>query len=856
MIPAKLAVRNFMCYRDNVPPLHFGGVHTASICGNNGNGKSALIDAITWALWGRTRAKSDDDLIHSGQTEMEVEFDFAVGQQAYRIIRKHAKPKRRRSSGQTILEFQIATENGFRSITANSVQQTQQEIIKVLHMDYSTFINSALLLQGRADEFTVSNPAKRKQVLADILGLSFYDELEEQAKELAKQQETEKASAENIIKDISDELDQKPAYQDELKQVQSELSSVEIVIREQESRLNELRQKKELLKNKQLQLTQLEVHIAETARAVEHWNDQIKQHHSRIKEYEGLIAQRSTIEEGYAHFIEVKKLSEELNQKLRLATALNERKHQLEMAIVQSSQALLKEHTLAENKIGELEASSQKLPHLKNELQQVKLRLRQLAEEEEALYQKRQGSQELQTQVHDLESNKARLEQELEEIEEKLGLLLTQSGAKCPLCETELGLDSLKLIEAKYTADKYRKSDSLKSNQSELANKKIELASLQSQISQLETRLNKDKASAQSKAGLISQGIDEVEKANIQLNEERPRLADIEERLAKKDFATNEQESLHRLEGELAKLGYDSQQHEQVRYRLTSLEQYENPKRKLEEADRLIKQEKEALSRAEQATQELCRSLEADNQKRQELTVELSSLPQLDNELVQAETEHRMMSAQQKQAQEIVGSVKGKLQRCAELEIKKKEKEKLLTQASKEEKIYRDLAQAFGKKGIQALLIEMALPEIEAEANKLLGRMTDNRMHVKIETQRETKKGDLLETLDINISDELGTRNYEMFSGGEAFRINFAIRIALSKLLTRRAGAPLPTLIIDEGFGTQDNTGLEKLKEAIISIQDDFDKLIVITHIEELRDAFPTRIDVIKTAEGSTLEVS
>ncbi len=179
-----------------------------------------------------------------------------------------------------------------------------------------------------------------------------------------------------------------------------------------------------------------------------------------------------------------------------------------------------------------------------------------------------------------------------------------------------------------------------------------------------------------------------------------------------------------------------------------------------------------------------------------------------------------------------------------------------MTQAIKDEGIYKELAEAFGKRGIQALLIEQALPEIETEANRLLARMTDNRMHVKIETQRPTKKGAVVETLDINISDELGTRPYEMFSGGEAFRINFAIRIALSKLLAHRAGAPLPTLIVDEGFGTQDATGLEKLKEAITSIQDDFDKILVVTHIEDFRDAFPTRIDVIKTAQGSTIEVS
>ena len=76
MIPLKLKMRNFMCYRDNVPALHFEGIHTACLSGDNGNGKSALIDAITWALWGQARARSDDDLIHSGQGEMEVEFDF------------------------------------------------------------------------------------------------------------------------------------------------------------------------------------------------------------------------------------------------------------------------------------------------------------------------------------------------------------------------------------------------------------------------------------------------------------------------------------------------------------------------------------------------------------------------------------------------------------------------------------------------------------------------------------------------------------------------------------------------------------------------------------------------------------
>jgi exonuclease SbcC len=129
-------------------------------------------------------------------------------------------------------------------------------------------------------------------------------------------------------------------------------------------------------------------------------------------------------------------------------------------------------------------------------------------------------------------------------------------------------------------------------------------------------------------------------------------------------------------------------------------------------------------------------------------------------------------------------------------------------------------------------------------------------MHVRFETQRETLKGDTVETLAIKISDELGTRSYELYSGGESFRVNFAIRIALSKLLARRAGARLQTLVIDEGFGTQDTQGRERLVEAINSIREDFEKILVITHIEELKDAFPVRIDVFKTPQGSQVAIN
>lgn len=125
-------------------------------------------------------------------------------------------------------------------------------------------------------------------------------------------------------------------------------------------------------------------------------------------------------------------------------------------------------------------------------------------------------------------------------------------------------------------------------------------------------------------------------------------------------------------------------------------------------------------------------------------------------------------------------------------------------------------------------------------------------MRVAFETQRQLKSRDALaETLDIRISDTLGERPYENFSGGEQFRVNFAVRLALSRILARRAGARLQTLVIDEGFGSQDPVGRQRLVEAINIIQDGFARILVITHIDELRDAFPNRIEVSKGRAGS-----
>jgi len=205
-----------------------------------------------------------------------------------------------------------------------------------------------------------------------------------------------------------------------------------------------------------------------------------------------------------------------------------------------------------------------------------------------------------------------------------------------------------------------------------------------------------------------------------------------------------------------------------------------------------------------------------------------------------------------------IGTIEQSLKSMDEQQIKLQDLKEKGKENVKIHQQYSTLHEAFSKKGVPALLVEQSLPQIESKANELLYKLSDGKMTVHFVTQKaysDSSRDDMKETLDIEIQDQSGIREYEMYSGGESFRINFAIRMALSNVLANRAGAKLRTLVIDEGFGSQDASGRDKLINAINLIKDDYDKVLVISHIQAVIDAFPVQLKVEKTAQGSTVRI-
>ncbi len=848
MIPVQLKLRNFMAYQEATLP--FQGIHLAALTGDNGAGKSSLLDAMTWAVWGKARVSRADDLIRLGQSEMEVEFTFSLNENVYRIVRKRDAAKRGRSN----LSFQVEDAGGWRTLTENSLRATEKKINQLLRLDYETFINSAFLLQGRADEFTTRTPSERKKILSDVLGLELYEQYSDRAKQRANRKQTEVAVVEAEIKRIEGELAREPEYRNQLVTAEKDVAALAAALEAAEHEMESLRDQHRAINDKQRQLDDLRDRLSGAESDLADLAQAIAAAQKNIERYQTILAKRDKIEAGLAQLAQAKADVKDWDNRLQESARLSNRKHELDKAVQLAHskiEADLREITatinLVQPKVAAKDSLVAQLKKTQTELDALKQLESEQTLQRDALAALGQENARL------TEQNK-QFKLEMDDIKENL-TRLEEAGSSCPVCKRPLDETHRQEVSTQFRTEGKTKGDLYRTNRTRLAEIKSEQKSLKQAIAQAEKQL-RQLARAQGKVARLEQSVQEAEEAVDKLATAQAGQAALQKRLDNRDFATDVLTDLVEVETELELLGYKKSAHQQARQAVDTLTHFEDDGRNLAEAEKRIKEEEQRLEREKTRHARLLGQTAADRQKIVELEQDTAGFLDLVRRLNEAGAAVDTHQREVRYARDRVARANQMLDHIAYQAKERGKQEDKLQQIKESLGIYRELQTAFGKKGVQALLIESAIPEIEDEANLLLNRMTDGRMSLRFETQREAKSsGSTIETLNIRIADEAGTRDYELYSGGEAFRINFAIRIAISKVLARRAGARLQTLMIDEGFGTQDTQGRERLVEVINTVQDDFEKLIVITHIDELKDAFPVRIDVWKTPEGSQVAI-
>ena len=165
MRPHKLTLEGFTSFREKLE-LDFAGLDLFAITGPTGAGKSSLIDAIVFALYGQVPRVGDDykQLISHGAERLSVMLEFGVGKERYRIARtvRPDKPSQQR--------FERITSGATEPI-ADRVKEMRAEVDRILGLDYDGFTRSVVLPQGQFDAFLKGEPKERRKILVGLLSL-------------------------------------------------------------------------------------------------------------------------------------------------------------------------------------------------------------------------------------------------------------------------------------------------------------------------------------------------------------------------------------------------------------------------------------------------------------------------------------------------------------------------------------------------------------------------------------------------------------------------------------------------------------------------------------------------------------
>lgn len=892
MIPHVLHIKNFLSYGPETQIIDFRPYNLISLSGKNGHGKSALLDAITWAIWGQARkssgqSKPDAGLMHLGQKHMMVILEFEVNGNIYRVRREYLQAQAKPFA---TLDFGIQNEEGkIVALTDKTIKDTQDKIERTIGITYDSFANSTFLRQGQSNEFSKKSPKERKEILAQILQLQRFEQQKKIALAHARKLQIEYQAKTQIQHRITEELTQLSTVADQYLRVQEQLQIIELqltavtdqikAIHHQEqqaaAQLNEVTflqkqyqelQNRESLLNKEIKQLQTQLHQLNPELSKESLLAREQKTIEKLQLFEKNQSEKNQLKELYLTTKEqiaalTQKIQQQYQQQHQTTTALLA---QQEEALKQIRKQKIQEQTTIinlEQQIKSSQAQTDQFLSIISAYDQIKID-----------YENYKNSYEQQRQEYQqVCAQGTYIKQYAQKIENDQTTLTTGANQPCLLCTQPLSPELRSLVHNKLNHQQIDLQEQLLTLKKNAHDLKISIAQNLTMVNQYQQQYEQG-LQAQAK---YDQNLQSHQKLELQLAVQIQKKGTLEQEEALLIAAIqNTQKTIQ----EILRVYEEGISTPEIKERTSLLqeielkgrslsvspEDYQATQRELSEIRELLAQFKQQDKQVEQQVRMNQLSLQAHDIHQQlvSITQQLATYSNLEKRIQELKNQELSQLSSEKQ-------LKNELQQALILKGSLEQKQKkqldleqeltnivLQTKSIHQELVdYQEIAKALGKDGIQALLIEQAIPEIEHETNQILARLTNNQTQIFIESLRDLKKGGSKETLDIKIADPFGLRDYEMFSGGEAFRIDFALRIGISKLLARRAGTTLQTIFIDEGFGSQDDEGLGLIMDNIHKIQEDFAKIIIVSHLQELKEQFPVQFIVEKKRSGSSVSI-
>lgn len=196
MRPLSLELEGFTAFRD-LQTISFEDLDLFVITGPTGAGKSSLLDAMVFALFGkvpRMGAHGLGDLVSHGLAQARIKLEFSVGGQRYRVARRLAK------GGTTSATFERADGADWRpDVEGSGVRAVDRRVIELLKLDFDAFTRAVVLPQGEFQRFLRGEPDKRREVLTDLLGLKHYEAMGARARGRIRELEATVHTTQDIL---------------------------------------------------------------------------------------------------------------------------------------------------------------------------------------------------------------------------------------------------------------------------------------------------------------------------------------------------------------------------------------------------------------------------------------------------------------------------------------------------------------------------------------------------------------------------------------------------------------------------------------------------------------------------------
>jgi DNA repair protein SbcC/Rad50 len=427
MIPLRLTLQNFLSYRE--ASLDFRGLHTACICGANGAGKSSLLEALTWVIWGESRAASDDEILHTGAEYVRVDFEFNFDREIYRVIRSRHRSKT------TSLEFQVRDKSGkFNSLTQKGVKTTQEKIITVLKLDYKTFTNSAYLRQGKAEEFMLARAGERKEILANLLKLDEYEHLADKAKESAKQFKIQSEQLEQGLHGLEEQIDRQAIIETEKANIERELSQLQTLQEDDRQQLEKLQEKESQRQVWEQQLTWQQQQFSELEKDCDRLDRDIATTQKQQEKLAVSISQEAEITVRYQNFLQLQEKEKQLTQKANIFHEYQQTKQQLEQQLDREANRLKLDLNSSRTRLDNLQQQELELREIINSDREVTTAIQKLNEFRQQLQQ----LDKLQQSVTPLIQQKTNLQTEIERAKARLLAKIEQLQSSEIECNKQL----------------------------------------------------------------------------------------------------------------------------------------------------------------------------------------------------------------------------------------------------------------------------------------------------------------------------------------------------------------------------------------------------------------------------------